>query len=57
MGVAVFREIKQPERDVNYSRSPSVEIKNYWSYPSAPCMFLHGVSRVNVTCMLTALHF
>lgn len=46
MGIAIFfREIKQPERKINHSRPPSGEIENYWSYASAPCIFLHGVGR------------
>jgi hypothetical protein len=34
-----------PGHDVNHSRPSSAEVKNGWSYTSAPPICLHGVDR------------
>jgi len=44
-----FPGVKQPKREVE--RSPSdAEVKNGWSYASAPPMSLHGVCSDRFTC-------
>ena len=35
--------VQQPGREVDYSRSSSVEIKNMWSYTSTPSIHLFSV--------------
>jgi hypothetical protein len=39
--------IKQPGRDVDHSPPSSSEVKNEWSYTSAPPMCFQGVDRGN----------
>jgi hypothetical protein len=44
-----FPEVKWPEREVNHSSPSSAEIKNEWSYTSAPHICLHGMERESFT--------
>jgi hypothetical protein len=34
--------VKRPGREVDHSTSPSIELKNAWSYTSIPTIRLHG---------------
>jgi hypothetical protein len=43
-----FPGIKWPGRDVEYSLPSSAEVKNGWSYSSAP-VYIHGAYRDNFT--------
>jgi hypothetical protein len=50
MGTVVFfREVKRPERFVDYSRLSNSEVTNEWSYTSAPPLCVHGVDRNSFT--------
>ena len=44
-----FPGVKLPGFEVSYSHPPSAELKNEWSYTSAPPVFLYGVDRENFT--------
>ena len=38
MGTTVLLGVKQPERDVDHAPPSSTEVKNEWSFMSAPCL-------------------
>jgi hypothetical protein len=42
-----FPGVKRPGREADHSPPFSVEVKNTWSYTSAPSIRLHGVSTFN----------
>jgi hypothetical protein len=44
-----FPEVKQPGHEVDHSPPSSVEVKNEWSYASAPPLFLQAVKRGKFT--------
>jgi hypothetical protein len=41
--------VKQQWREVEHSPPPNAEVKNDWSYTSAPPVYLHGVDRETFT--------
>ena len=50
-GVLPWR-IKQPGHDVDHSHPSSAEVKNEWSYTSAPHICVHGVDRDTFALLL-----
>ena len=44
---------KRPEPECNHSPPSSAELKNKWSYTSAPLVSLHVVNRDNLTFNFT----
>jgi hypothetical protein len=55
-----YLRAKRPEREVDHSPPSSAEVKNEWSYTSAPPACLHSVDRNNFTVTwphLSKIHF
>ena len=44
---AISPGVKRPGRDVNHLPPSTAEVKNEWSYTSAPPICLHGVDEHN----------
>jgi hypothetical protein len=44
-GPGYFPGVKRPGREADHSSPPSAEVKNEWSYPSAPLIYLRGTAR------------
>ena len=44
-----FQGLKRPGREANHQSSSSAEVKNEWSYTSAPPLLLNVVDRKNFT--------
>ena len=44
-----FSGVNGQGREANHSRLSSVEVKNEWSYTSAPTVCIRGVDRYNFT--------
>ena len=46
--------VKRPERDIYYSSTYTVEVKNAWSCTATPPIYLHGVVTNNFTLFKTS---
>ena len=49
VGTGFFLVVKRSDREIKHSLPPSVEVKNQWSYTSAPPVCLHSVDREKLT--------
>jgi len=47
-----FLVVKRPDREIKHSPPPSVEVKNEWSYTSAPPVCLHSMYKEKLTFTL-----
>jgi hypothetical protein len=45
--------VKEPGLEINHLISSSTEVKNEWSFTSAPSVYLHGVDRENFNFYLS----
>jgi hypothetical protein len=52
-GLFFFLGVKRPGHEFDHIPPSAAEVKNEWSYTSAPPVYLHGVDRDNLTLTFT----